>query len=109
MASQSIPATVLTFPSKPQIPDALALEAEGIAQLSRALAKPMHNDEFDRLTIAERMEVVDAAILAWFTVKGVMDGTAAPIPGWLRQCLTFSGPYDLAWLEPHIERGSEWQ
>jgi hypothetical protein len=109
MASQSIPATVLTFPSKQPVPDALALEAEGIAQLSRTLAYAIHGTTFDLLTVDERIEIVNCARMAWHTVQDVTNGKAAPIPQWERACLTFSGPYDLAWIEPQIERGSEWQ
>jgi hypothetical protein len=100
MATQSIPAHVLTFPSKQPIPDALALEAEGIAQLSRAMAYSIYEAPFHRLTVEERMDVVNNARTAWFTVQNVIKGTSSPIPSWERDCLTFSGWYDLALLEP---------
>jgi hypothetical protein len=109
MATQSISAHVLTFPSKPQIPPALALEHEGIVQLSRTLAYAIHSTSFDRLTVDERVEIVSYARMAWHTTQDVIAGKAARIPEWERQCLTFSGPYDLALIEPQMERGSEWQ
>jgi hypothetical protein len=109
MATQSIPAHVLTFPQQPQIPKALALEHEGILHLSRTLAYAIHATTFDLLTVDERIEIVNCARMAWHTTQDVLAGKAAPIPQWERACLTFSGPYDLALIEPQIDRGSEWQ
>jgi hypothetical protein len=90
----------LTFPSKQQIPPALALEHEGITQLSRTLAYAFHGTSFDRLTVDERIEIVNCARMAWHTTQDVLNHKAARIPDWERACLTFTGPYDLAWLEP---------
>jgi hypothetical protein len=96
MAPPSIAAHILAFP--PQIQP--ALEAEGIVQLTRTLAYQLHGVAFDRLLVEERHEIVDAAVAAWHTVQDVLAGKAAHIPQWERQCLTFSGPYDPAWLQP---------
>jgi hypothetical protein len=38
--------------------------------------------------------------MAWHTTQDVLTHKAARIPDWERACLTFTGPYDLAWLEP---------
>jgi hypothetical protein len=96
MASQSIAASILTFP--PRV-DPMALEHEGIVQLSRTLAYAIHSTSFDRLTVEERHEAIELATVAWHTVQEVLSGKAARIPEWERQCLTFSGPYDLALLQ----------
>jgi hypothetical protein len=106
MAQNSI-AHVLTFPAKPQTAPALDVEAEGIVQLSRTLAYSLFDTAFDRLTVDERIEVIRLARTAWFTVQNVLDGTAAHIPQWERNCLTFSGPYDLALLEPQTGQVQE--
>jgi hypothetical protein len=95
MTTQSVtPAHVLTFPNmNPRITQ--ELEAEAIVQLTRALAYKIHQVAFERLSVDEREEMVNAAVTAWHTVQDVLSGKAARIPEWERQCLTFSGPYDL--------------
>jgi hypothetical protein len=99
MATQSVsaPASILNFPTHPRTTH--ELEDEAILQLSRNLAYRIHGASFDRCTIEERIEIAHTAAVAWHTMQDVINGTAAPVPHWERQCLTFTGPYDLALIQ----------
>lgn len=86
---------------------AIQLAARGPAEtvlinLRRTLANQLFGGmtavKFDQLTLDERHEVADLALVAWQTMLDVLAGIAPAIPDWELKCLTFSGPYDPALL-----------